>query len=630
MGKPEITELPTRFLVAALGSGRRWKRLVAVVIVGVLVAGVAGFFLLKNMEANQEAAVQKQWGALQGCILGEPLQPGEAASARVRAIQLTVLGMPHDQRAKTGEFGWPAYCATTASWLAEHAESTPTGGPELKTAAETLAKTMREDVNATADIGKLVDDVWKNAAAAGLSTPLTSTPSVPKPAVALLPKEALSAQSGLAGEYAVGSLKADPAPAKGLRFLIDDNALVGGAVLCTASGTPTSLACKAVSAEVAKRTPGLALEGTTDPEASPWIFAGDKGQLGIFRPAGTAALTGTPAVGSSVDKDGSAWLLLHPTTGTPADLQLVHAPLTGDVPPGRPALDPGEVDSAGDATLLWGSIIGAADRRHIPAAPRRAQAVGQGRRSARSSTSATPRPSTVERDDKLPRFSSCRSGDSTACGSTAPRATWSTFYTAGVWSAPVPLATRGGVMLCRGNEAAITQVWSVSDSDGTHATVEQARCNTSGCTQVRLSIREMLLGTDVHPQEGANFAAAEVNRKLLLVWNAGPLGGLRMRLRPPIDRMKSTPDELIVDSREASGQSDITEIRILSTADTALLFVNTTKGPRSSTSTARGRSRRSARTRRAWEPSPPASQELLPPSPLPSRARKGERETLGR
>ncbi len=49
--KPEITELPTRFVMAELGSGRRWKRIGAVAAVGLVAAGVGGYFLLKNVEA---------------------------------------------------------------------------------------------------------------------------------------------------------------------------------------------------------------------------------------------------------------------------------------------------------------------------------------------------------------------------------------------------------------------------------------------------------------------------------------------------------------------------------------------------------------------------------------------------
>jgi hypothetical protein len=44
--------------------------------------------------------------------------------------------------------------------------------------------------------------------------------------------------------------------------------------------------------------------------------------------------------------------------------------------------------------------------------------------------------------------------------------------------------------------------------------------------------------------------------------------------------MKATPDELITDSRDDSGQSPVTEVRLLATVDGAILFVNTTNGVR--------------------------------------------------
>ena len=89
----------------------------------------------------------------------------------------------------------------------------------------------------------------------------------------------------------------------------------------------------------------------------------------------------------------------------------------------------------------------------------------------------------------------------------------------------------------------------------------------------------MLSGTDVVPQESNSFTVAEIGGKLLLVWSAGPLGGVRMRFAT-LDRMKATPDELIVDSREDSGQSTVTELRLLPTAEGAILFINTTTGAR--------------------------------------------------
>jgi hypothetical protein len=579
--KPEITELPTRFLMAKLGSGRRWGRIVTVGVIGVAAAAYAGFTLLKNMEANQTATVQTQWASLAGCVIGDPLKAGEVPSTRVRAIQLTVLGTPREQRTKAAELGWPANCAAAAALLAEHADTGQPGGAELKASTTALSKAMREDANAAADIGKLVDQVWKDAAAAGLKADPKNPGGVPTPAVALFPRDVLHEPSGLAGEFAVTSLKPDPAPTKNLRFLIDDNGLVGGSEECVASGVPTVLSCKRVSAEVARLTPGLALEGTTDADAQPWIFAGDRGQLGIFRPvAGPPAITGELAYGASVVKDGSAWLLLHPASGPGAELQLVHAPLVGEVPHGRSALDSGEVDNAVDAALLWDWIIdrtGAKARPPLHLVAHRLSEKGEVGPLVDIGDAATlDRP---EREDKTPRFSTCRSGANLAVHVHGARADAMTFFTGSVWTAPLPVSTRGGVLACRGNEAVLTQVTRVEDSSGSHPTVEQSRCNPSGCTASRLQIRELLSGTDVVPQESNSFTAVDINGKLLLAWSAGPLGGVRMRFAA-FDRIKTTPDELITDSREDSGQSTVTELRALPTPDGAILFLNTTTGVR--------------------------------------------------
>ena len=579
--KPDITELPTRFVMAQLGSGRRWKRIVGVAVVGLGAAGYGGFMLLKNMEASQAAALRGQWAALQGCVVGDSLKAGELPSTRARAIQLTVLGTPREQRTKTpGELGWPASCAPAAALLSEHADSAETGGAELKTSTTALSKAMRENANATADIGKLVDQVWKDAAAAGLKAEPASATGVPKAAVALFSKDILHEPSGLAGEFAIASLKPDPAPTKNLRFLIDDNGLVGGAVLCTASGVPTTLVCKHVSPEVARHTPGLALEGTTDPEAQPWIFAGDKGQLGIFRPSGPAAVTGDLALGSTVDKDGSAWLLTHPAAGTPTELWLTHAPLTGDVPKSHGTIDTTEIDNILDASLAWDWVVERTGAKAHPALHLVGHKISDkgeiGPLVDVGDAATLDRP---EREDKNPRFSTCRSGANVAVRVHGARADAITFYSGAVWTAPLPLTTRGGTMACRGNEAVVTQVTRVVDSEGSHPTVEQSHCNPSGCTAARLPIREMLSGTDVVPQESNSFTVAEIGGKLLLVWSAGPLGGVRMRFAT-LDRMKATPDELIVDSREDSGQSTVTELRLLPTAEVAILFINTTTGAR--------------------------------------------------
>ena len=180
--KPEITELPTRFLMAELGSGKRWKRIAAVAGVGVVVASGAGVYLLKTVEANQAAALRAQWGVLQGCVLGEALGPNETPSSRFRGIQLAVLATPRERRAKGQDLPWPVSCGPAATSLAEHAESAQSGGTELKTSSAALARSMRDDPSAISDLGKQIEQVWKDAAAAGLKAEPRGVDAVARPA----------------------------------------------------------------------------------------------------------------------------------------------------------------------------------------------------------------------------------------------------------------------------------------------------------------------------------------------------------------------------------------------------------------------------------------------------------------
>ena len=309
------------------------------------------------------------------------------------------------------------------------------------------------------------------------------------------------------------------------------------------------------------------------------IFAGERGQLGIFRPQGSAVVTGDMAMGASVDKDGSAWLLLHPASGPVTEVRLVHAPATGDVPKGSQVLE-SELENANDATLVGDWII----ERTGPKARIPLHLVGHkisdkgdvGPAVDIGDAASLDRP---DPNDTLARFSMCKNGSNAVVHVHGAKGDAISFFTGSVWSAPVPISTRGGTILCRGNEAVVTQITRVVDSDGSHPTVDESRCNASGCTASRLAIRDILVGTDVVPLESGSFSAADINGKLLLVWNGGPLGGLRMRFAP-INQISTTPDTLIVDAREDSGVTPITEVRVIAAADFALLFVNTTTGPR--------------------------------------------------
>ena len=82
----------------------------------------------------------------------------------------------------------------------------------------------------------------------------------------------------------------------------------------------------------------------------------------------------------------------------------------------------------------------------------------------------------------------------------------------------------------------------------------------------------------MRPLFGA-VAAADLGGKLLVVWNGGYAGGLRMRLAAP-ERFKEAEDVLLTDGRGARGLSTITEVRILPAAKYAIVLLGTTSGVR--------------------------------------------------
>jgi len=104
--------------------------------------------------------------------------------------------------------------------------------------------------------------------------------------------------------------------------------------------------------------------------------------------------------------------------------------------------------------------------------------------------------------------------------------------------------------------------------------IVQARCNAAGCKESHVAIHDLLSGTDVLPHTPGNVTVAELDGKLLLLWNAGVLGGLRMRLATP-DRLKATPDTVLMDTKEAKKADTITDIRLVGASPNALLFVQT-------------------------------------------------------
>jgi hypothetical protein len=154
-------------------------------------------------------------------------------------------------------------------------------------------------------------------------------------------------------------------------------------------------------------------------------------------------------------------------------------------------------------------------------------------------------------------------------------------FAGGRWGAPVKLSTRGGALTCRGIEAVTTAIEHAIEGDKDYATVSQSRCNSAGCTPVSVPLKQLLAGVgEIVPADASGLVAVDVAGKLAIVWNGGPLGGLRMRFGAP-DRLKDAADIIIADGRDAAGDAKLSTfvgLKVMSGAGFAILLVNTTAG----------------------------------------------------
>lgn len=573
--KPEIAELPTRLLMTELGSEKRYKRIFIFGGIGVVVLGGAIFAIARAVDARETAAREAALGSLSTCLLGaDPLKDGEAPSARAANIKLGVVGVPLDKRTKAGELGWPASCSAHAYALREHTADTPLGA-----AADALGKVLRADANATSDLHAEIDKVWVEAAAAKVKgAPPADAVAAPKPAVPLFTSEQFRALPKLlSGTFSLANLHEESSPGTRLHFLVDQKDTPEGPVLCTVGPADAAIKCMKVPEAVATLSPGLRLVGTTEDMARPFFFAGDRGQLGIFPPDGKHAIAATTAYGASARADGS--IVFTTRKEGSKELRLVYQPAVGATAE-QTLLQPTDYDLPGQTGLFWDWALSRS--------PAKAGAPSHLYARKVEGSAVKPALDVGELDEPAPadkaerdaaQVSNCKSDEALVVRVRGQKTDALSFYAGGRWSSPVKAPTHGGALTCHGLEAITITVEHSPDRDKDYPAITQAKCNTSGCTSTKVDLRQLLVGLgEIAPGDAGSSVAADVGGKLMLMWNGGAAGGLRMRLAPA-DRFKEAEDVVITDGRdEKSNVSSIVQMRVLSTNNYALVVLATTSG----------------------------------------------------
>jgi hypothetical protein len=573
--KPEIAELSTKLLMTELGSEKRYKRILVFGGIGVVVLGGAIFAIARTVDARETAAREGALGALGTCLLGaEPLKDGELASARLANIKLGVVGVPLEKRSKGGELGWPASCSAHAYELKEHAGDTPLGA-----AADVLGKALRSDSNATGDLHAEVDKVWAEAAAAKVKgVPPEGAAAAPKPAVPLFTAEQFKAlPKFLSGTFSLANVREETASGAKLHFLIDQKDTSDGPVICTANGTDPVVKCMKAPEAVATMSPGLRLVGTTEDLARPFFFAGDRGQLGIFPPDGKHAIAATVAYGASARADGS--IVFTTRKDNSKELRLVFQPAVG--PTGEQSLlQPTDYDLPGQTGLFWDWVISRSPAKTGSPSHVFARKVDGSVIKPAVDVGELDEPAPLDKSERdAAQVTGCKSDEALVARVRGQKTDAVAFYAGGRWSSPVKATTHGGALTCHGLEAIAITVDHSPDRDKDYPTITQAKCNTSGCTSTKVDMRQQLVGLgEIAPSDAGNSVAADVGGKLMLMWNGGLAGGLRMRLSAA-DRWKEAEDVVVTDGRdEKSTVSSIAQMRVLVTNSYAIVMLATTAG----------------------------------------------------
>lgn len=592
-----MINLPTAFFMAQLNSPGRKKKLFAIAGGGAVGLLIGAVLVVRTFDANEKTAVEQGWSSIHACLLGEPLKERETVSERIRNIQLSVVGTPVERRSKPGEQAWPLRCAPVAHDLAEHAKAAGGDYSPLQASAEALTKALVADSSASSTFHEQAEKLWADAGKAKLkATKAANVAAAPKPVAALAYEAFTALPKFLSGGFSLASVR-PAAHESSVALVIDQQDLPEGPHVCSLGATGNAK-CSKVPPAAKKLSPGLRLIGHVEEGAQPFFFAGDHGQSGILKPDSGDMITSAFVLGARSAKDGSLWALLR---GGARDGKLLYVSSSGSK-----SERPGPRDLDGDA-LASGGVVGgwlayrtgpkpssrlffrklpdkagepsaATEAGEIEPAPLTDAPPGPMRGPA---PKKPPVPSTDADEDRA--VATCTAGETAAVRFRGQKGDGVSLLQAGRWSPPLKSGSAGGAFTCRKGEATSTKVTPVMEQDKNWATINHTRCNLSGCTTTNVGMKDMLPGlVEAAPIDDKSVIAVDVDGKLLVVWNAGYIGGIRMRMAPPA-QIKDAEDSVLVDARDpknAMKLTVITEMKLVPVGNSAVLFLGGPTGAR--------------------------------------------------
>jgi hypothetical protein len=478
---------------------------------------------------------------------------------------------------------WPNRCAQHAYALREALVDSSKAQPNTKDLAywaEKLAVQLKDDNSYANDLSASMDEAWTQAKKLGLvATQVPEIPAAPAPAAPLTVDLLAASDPVVKGAANLKSLHTEPHAGASLQVLFDDKEAPNSPLLCTF--TASHAHCAQLSGDVASQD-GLRLLGSSDDESDVLVFAGTRGASGVFR-SQTGEKVESGGFSGYAAKDGFSSVLVWDEASKDIRLTRKNGKDSRKQSIGVPESRLKMVSPYAGAQLMWNHLV-----------VRGANRFGEQWLSVADVQSAEPgltalqdvgslaEPGGAEgKPDDIPPLTGCRTPKTTVIRARGEKSEFLSFLINGKWTKPVTVLGTGGTLSCRRSEASIARVDQPPGGENRLETaITHARCTAASCQIERMKLDQFLKG-ELTLAPTATVAAADVDGKLLVVWDAGERGGLRMRLAPS-DRIAKAPDVIIFDDLVKEGvvqkASTIFDVRLYSREKFAVLMLATSAG----------------------------------------------------
>lgn len=574
----------TILLMAQESQGARRKFAIGGIALVVLLAG-GGFGLSRYLNAKANESAVSSWSALSRCMVGEPLADKEKPSARFRSIQLSAMTQAEVTRAPANGEPWPNRCSKYAHQLNEAlvaASRAEKGQKDVAFWAEKLGATLKDDGAYMADLSESVDQLFEQAGKAQLQagTAPADVPAPPAPAKALN-VDSLASTPGLAKTAVdMKSVQGELNPGSNLRVFVEDKEIPNSPAICTFSAAEPTARCAGLSADIGAVAKGFRLWGTADDDSDALVFSGKNGSDGVFRAESGDKIAQATTYGGYAAKDGPSSLLTWDDSAR--QLKLVRKPA------GKPAVvipvAPDPKVKVGnpyyDTQLLWNQLVMRGLNRYNELWLAASEVTDSGVGPATEIGQLAEGGVAEKVGEEFPQLTGCRVAKALVVRARGERSEFLSFFVQGRWTKPVTVPGVGGTLSCRKAEASITRVEPSKTDSALEGLIAYSRCTPAACQSENLKLDQFLKG-ELNLAPKVLLTAGDLDGKLLVVWGAGEVGGLRMRLAAA-DKISKTPDVIVFDDLMKQGAvqktSTLSDARLFTRERFAILLLSTSSG----------------------------------------------------